>query len=141
MYDEKNRLDRATALRLYTAGSAWFSGDEEKKGDIATGQFADLAVLSADYFTVTEAEIKGIESVLTVMGGKIVHASGDFAQMAPPLPPPSPDWSPVARYGGYHHGTASTALHREGCACHSHRSVWSPEDNRFWGIGCDCFAF
>ena len=141
LYDEKNRLDRTTALRLYTAGSAWFSGDEEKKGGIAAGQFADLAVLSADYFTVPEAEIKEIEAVLTIMGGKIVHASGDFTPLAPPLPPVSPDWSPVARYGGYHHGTAPTALHREGCACQSHRPVWSPKDGRFWGLGCDCFAF
>ena len=138
LYDEKNRIDRIAALRLYTKGSSWFSGDEEKKGEIAVGQFADLAVLSADYLTVPEVEIKGIEAVLTLMGGRIVHGSGDFAPLAPPLPPVSPDWSPVAHYGGYHHGPA---VHHHGCACHTHRQVWSPKDSRFWGIGCDCFAF
>ena len=138
LYDEKNRLDRIAALRLYTKGSSWFSGDEGKKGEIAVGQFADLAVLSADYLTVPEVEIKGIEAVLTLMGGRIVHGSGDFAPLAPPLPPVSPDWSPVARYGGYHHGTETQ---HHGCACHTHRQVWSPKYSRFWGIGCDCFAF
>ena len=105
------------------------------------GQFADLAVLSADYFTVPEKEIKGIEAVLTIMGGKIVHGSGAFAPLAPSLPPVSPDWSPVASYGGYRRGSAAAGLHRQGCACHSHRPVWSPKEGRFWGIGCDCFAF
>jgi hypothetical protein len=141
LYDEKNRLERTSALRLYTEGSSWFSGDEGKKGGIAVGQFADLAVLSADYFTVPEAEIKGIEAVLTLMGGKIVHGSGDFAPLAPPLPPVSPDWSPVASYGGYHRGDAAGSVIHRGCACHTHRPVWSPKESRFWGIGCDCFAF
>jgi Amidohydrolase family len=142
LYDEKNRLDRTTALRLYTEGSSWFSGDEGKKGGIAVGQFADLAVLSADYFVVPEEEIKGIEAVLTLMGGKIVHGSGDFAPLAPPVPPVSPDWSPVAGYGGYHRGSAAadSVIHK-GCACRSRRPVWSPKEARFWGIGCDCFAF
>jgi hypothetical protein len=141
LYDEKNRLDRTAALRLYTEGSSWFSGDEGKKGGIAVGQFADMAVLSADYFTVPEEEIKGIEAVLTIMGGKIVHGSGDFTSMAPPVPPVSPDWSPVASYGGYHHAVAADAAVHKGCACHSHRPVWSPKEFRLWGIGCDCFAF
>ena len=44
-----------------------------KKGAIVPGQLADLAVLSADYFSVPEEEIKGIESVLTMVGGKVVY--------------------------------------------------------------------
>jgi predicted amidohydrolase YtcJ len=141
LYNEKNRLNRTAALRLYTEGSSWFSGDEGKKGGIAAGQFADLAVLSADYLTVPEVEIKGIEAVLTIMGGKIVHGSGDFAPLAPPLPPVSPDWSPVACYGGYHRGSTVNAESHKGCACHANRQIWSPAESRFWGIGCDCFAF
>lgn len=140
LYDEKNRLDRTAALRLYTVGSSWFSGDEGKKGGIAAGQFADLAVLSADYLTVPEAEIKGIEAVLTIMGGKVVHGCGEFAPLAPPLPQVSPDWSPVASYGGYHSGTAVAGLHRQECDCHTQRQVRLPKESRFWGIGCDCFA-
>ena len=102
LYPEANRLDRAEALRRYTLGSAWFSGEEEKKGAIVPGHLADLAVLSADYFSVPEEEIKRIESVLTLVGGKVVHGAGGFASLAPPALPVMPDWSPVKEYGGYY---------------------------------------
>ncbi|HKZ17906.1 MAG TPA: amidohydrolase, partial [Geobacteraceae bacterium] len=78
LYPAENRLDRAEALRLYTRGSAWFSQEEEKKGSTEAGKLADLAVLSADYFSIPEEEIKGIESVLTVLGGKVVHGAAEF---------------------------------------------------------------
>jgi predicted amidohydrolase YtcJ len=102
LYPEANRLERAEALRRYTLGSAWFSGEEDKKGSIEAGKLADLAVLSADYFSVPDEEIKRIESVLTLVGGKVVYAAGEFQPLAPPPLPVSPDWSPVAAYGGYH---------------------------------------
>ena len=101
LYPECNRLDRAEALRLYTVGSSWFSGEEGKKGSIAPGQLADLAVLSADYFSVPEEQIKSLESVLTVVGGRVVYGAGEFKGLAPPSPPASPDWSPVNHYNGY----------------------------------------
>jgi predicted amidohydrolase YtcJ len=98
----ENRLSREEALRLYTVGTAWFSGEEEIKGRIAPGQYADFALLSADYMTVPEEQIRRIESVLTVTGGDIVYSAAPFATFAPePLPPVSPAWSPVAAFGGY----------------------------------------
>jgi predicted amidohydrolase YtcJ len=101
IYPKENRLTRHEALAAFTTGSAWFSGEERVKGRISVGQLADFAVLSADYFTVAEEEIKGIASVLTVLGGDVVHAAPPFEAVAPPpLPPVSPAWSPVARYGG-----------------------------------------
>jgi predicted amidohydrolase YtcJ len=93
------RLSRAQALRAFTIGSAWFSGDETRKGRLAPGQFADLAVLSEDYFSVPGERIAQIQSVLTVTGGRIVSGAGEFATLAPPLPPVSPPWSPVAHFG------------------------------------------
>jgi predicted amidohydrolase YtcJ len=102
LFAPENRLSREEALKLYTIGSAWFSGEETVKGRIAPGQYADFAVLSNDYFKVPEEEIKKIESLLTVTNGQIVFASGAFAKFAPPpLQPVQPDWSPVARFGGY----------------------------------------
>ena len=101
LYPESNRLNRMEALRLYTVGSAWFSNDENKKGSIETGKLADLAVLSSDYFTVPEEEIKHIESVLTIVGGKIVYGAGAFKNIAPSQLPVTPSWSPVAKFGGY----------------------------------------
>jgi predicted amidohydrolase YtcJ len=97
-----NRLSREEALRLYTVGSAWFSGEDEVKGRIAPGQLADFAILSADYMTVPEEQIRRIESVLTVIGGDVVYSAGPFTTFAPePLPAVTPAWSPVAAFGGY----------------------------------------
>jgi hypothetical protein len=101
LYDRSNRLGREEALRLFTIGSSWFSSEDGTKGAITPGQLADLAVLSADYFAVPEEDIKRLESVLTIVGGRPVHASEDFAALAPPLPPAAPDWSPVLRFDGY----------------------------------------
>src|SRR5580704_11801514 len=82
MYPDKNCLSREEALRLYTQGSSWFSSESEKKGALATGQLADLVALTDDYFSVAEEKIKGIESVLTIVGGKIVHATDEFKPLA-----------------------------------------------------------
>jgi hypothetical protein len=86
------------ALRLYTVGSSWFSGEDGKKGAIVPGQLADLAVLSEDYFSIPEDRIKHLESVLTIVGGKPVYAAAEFKHLDPPPLPVSPGWSPVQHY-------------------------------------------
>lgn len=96
----ENRLSREEALRLYTLGSAWFSGEETVKGRLAPGQFADFALLSDDYFAVADDRISTLTSVLTVVGGDVVYGAGDYAALAPPLAPLTPAWSPVLFYGG-----------------------------------------
>ncbi len=137
LYDESNLLSREEALRLYTRGSSWFSSEEDRKGAIAVGQLADLSALSADYFSVRDEDVKGIESVLTIVGGKVVHGAAEFAGLAPPAPPVSPDWSPVRYYGGYQTakpvvaGMARSSVH----TCESRFELWPG-----WA-GCDCFAF
>src|SRR5437879_1997685 len=93
---EPNRWRREDALRQCTAGSAWFSGEEKLKGRIAPGQYADFAVLSADYLAVPEEQIKQIESLLTVVGGDPVFAAGPYARLVTTsLPPIRPEWSPA----------------------------------------------
>jgi predicted amidohydrolase YtcJ len=69
-------LSRAAALRLYTAANGWFLGEEAELGTIEPGKWADLAVLSEDYFdsrAVTDEDIKRLTAVLTVVGGQIVY--------------------------------------------------------------------
>ncbi|RQZ38526.1 amidohydrolase [Burkholderia sp. Bp9090] len=101
LYPEWNRLGRMEALRRYTVGSAWFSNEDDRKGALVPGQYADFAVLTDDYFTIDEAQIKTLSSVLTVVGGKVVHAADEFAPLAPPPLPVSPAWSPVVEFGGF----------------------------------------
>jgi hypothetical protein len=71
---------REDALRFYTIGSAWFSHDEDKRGSLEAGKLADLAVLSGDYLTVPNDEIGRIESLLTMLGGKVVYAAAPFTK-------------------------------------------------------------
>ncbi|WP_404870775.1 amidohydrolase [Kitasatospora griseola] len=103
---EHNRLDRARALELFTLGGARLTGEQDVKGRLTVGSYADLAVLDADYFTVPEEDIAHIESVLTVVGGRIVHAVAEHEGLVADLPAISPEWSPVARFGGYQAGSA-----------------------------------
>jgi len=147
LYAEDRVLDRETALRLWTKGSAWFSGEQAVKGSIAKGEFADLAVLSADYFSVPDEDIKTITSLLTMVGGRVVHADGAFRDLAPELPPASPDWSPAR------HSKPPALASMEHAAVHLHCTkhfashhvghTWQRElSERFWGsMGCGCFAF
>jgi predicted amidohydrolase YtcJ len=72
---------REDALRAYTIGSAWFSFDENKRGSLEPGKLADLAVLTKDYMTVPVDEIGSLESLLTMVGGKIVYAAGPYARL------------------------------------------------------------
>jgi predicted amidohydrolase YtcJ len=72
------QLTRAEALRLFTRGNSWFLRMEEKIGSIEPGKLADLAVLDRDYFSVPDAEIKKIRSLLTIVNGKIVHDAGSL---------------------------------------------------------------
>jgi len=76
-----SRLD---ALRMYTIGSAWFSFDDDVRGSLEVGKLADLAVLSKDYMTVPVEQIGSLESVLTMVGGRVVYASGTFSSLVTP---------------------------------------------------------
>lgn len=71
---------REDALRAYTIGSAWFSFDENKRGSLEPGKLADLAVLSKNYMTAPLDQFESIESLLTMVGGKVVYAAGPYAQ-------------------------------------------------------------
>jgi hypothetical protein len=156
------RPDRETALRLWTEGSAWFSGEQDRKGRLAPGMLGDVAVLSADYFGVPEDAIRDITAALTVVGGRIVHGAEEFADLAPPLPPAMPDWSPVRHHGGYQSRLRAEAVQEGGtlarlavacgcgtaCGVHGHAHAWTRDEapvrdrGAFWGaLGCSCWAF
>jgi predicted amidohydrolase YtcJ len=70
-------LSRMDALRCATANGAYLTFDEDKKGTLQPGKFADLAVLSADPLTVHETKIADIGSEMTMVGGKIVYETRD----------------------------------------------------------------
>jgi predicted amidohydrolase YtcJ len=145
LYPASQTLDREQALRLWTEANTWFSGERGKKGQIKAGQLADLAVLSDDYFKVPNERIADITSVLTLLGGKPVHASDEFSDLAPPLPPAMPDWSPVRYYGGYQgrtEGVAAAVAAPGARRVTAHRCHSAHPESALWGdFGCSCWAF
>lgn len=159
MYDESNLLSREEALRAWTNGSAWFSSEQDSKGTLAPGALADLAVLSDDYMRCSDERIKDIVSIMTVVGGRIVHAENEFEPLGPALLPVSPDWSPVKEFGGYgaprYVVMAAEALPRHSCCGHTHACShshhgssltqhlgdWLAGPRHDWDPGCSCFAF
>jgi predicted amidohydrolase YtcJ len=163
IYPRHNCLDRETALRMWTGKVTWFSNEEGKKGQIQAGQFADLMVPDRDYFSCAEDEIAGTTSLLTMVGGKIVYGSGDFASLEEvKVPPAMPDWSPVRTFGGYgawadpNAASRSQSAHKFAASCgcasacgvhgHNHAAAWSSrlpvaDLKSFWGaLGCACWA-
>jgi hypothetical protein len=72
---------RRQALEMYTKNSAFMANDDDKRGTLEVGKFADLAVLSSDYLTAPVKEIGKIRSVLTMVGGEVVYAGAPFANL------------------------------------------------------------
>ena len=136
------------------------TGESGKKGTIAIGQLADVTVLTEDYFSVPEEKIKGIESVLTIVDGKIVYGAQEYQGLGPASLPVLPEWSPIKVYGGYgapldvrkaaRAGVPvlqhSAERHVQGCLHAVHQllvgmKATAPRYSDFWGLGCDCFVF
>ena len=68
-------VTREQALRMWTLSGAWMSFDEKNKGSIEPGKLADLVVVSKDFLNCPVDEIKDIEALLTVVGGRTVYQS------------------------------------------------------------------
>jgi predicted amidohydrolase YtcJ len=70
---------REAALRMYSLNAAWFTFDEDRRGSLEPGKFADLAVLSDDYMTVPVEKVGELHAVLTLVGGRAVYGEGSYA--------------------------------------------------------------
>lgn len=70
----EERLDLEVALRAYTANNAWAEGAEADKGRLRTGMLADFVMLDRNLFEIPPEAIKDVRVLLTVVGGRIVHA-------------------------------------------------------------------
>jgi len=153
IYPDERCLDRETALRLWTVSNTWFSNESGQRGQIKEGQLADFVVLNEDYFSVPLESIKDLKSVMTVVGGNVVHGDQEFKNLSPELPAPMPDWSPVRNYGGYQeraslqaHGLAQVqkALSHSCCSVHVQTKKFRTSFEEValdWGAGCSCWAF
>jgi hypothetical protein len=80
LINDGQQITRQEALRAFTRENAWFLRAEDQIGSIEPGKLADLIVLDRDYFTIPENDIKRLRSVLTVVGGRIVHDTGEVGR-------------------------------------------------------------
>ena len=71
-------LSRADALRCATVGGAYLTFDENKKGSLEVGKLADVAVVSADPLVTEESSIPDTHSLMTMVGGRIVHETPNW---------------------------------------------------------------
>lgn len=80
-------ITREQAVRAYTSEAAYAEFVETQKGTLTKGKFADLAVLSQDIFTAPIPELPKTQSLLTIVGGKIVYDAGVLnIQRGMPIP-------------------------------------------------------
>ena len=77
-FGEGQALSPVEALRCATANGAYLTFDEKKKGSLEAGKFADLTVLSANPLTIAADQVAGIASLMTMVGGKIVHETSGW---------------------------------------------------------------
>jgi predicted amidohydrolase YtcJ len=76
LINDGQQITRQEAVWLYTGANGWFSREEDTLGTIETGRLADLVVLNADVFdpkAVPDEAIRRVHSVLTILGGRVVH--------------------------------------------------------------------
>jgi predicted amidohydrolase YtcJ len=78
VYNGRERIDRVRALKMSTSWAAEYVQRQNLLGSLEQGKFADLLILDNDYFSVPERDIRKIKSLLTMVGGKIVHQASNF---------------------------------------------------------------
>jgi predicted amidohydrolase YtcJ len=76
----QERLDLETSLRSYTVNNAWAEGEEANKGSLTAGKLADFVIIDRDLFAIPPTQIKDARVLLTMVGGRIVHAAAPFTR-------------------------------------------------------------
>lgn len=74
-WNEKEAVDRWTALKTVTIYGAYTALRENELGSLEVGKLADLVVLDKDYFTIPAKQIGTIRPLLTMVGGRTVYQS------------------------------------------------------------------
>ncbi len=118
------------------SGIVGIGGDGEELRIACSAPTTGSLVVQVDYFTIPEDRIRDLQSVLTIVNGMPVYAAGPFREHDAPAIPVLPEWSPVAKFGGY----GAPLWDGRGAPSLSHRQ--EPRAlGQLWGSGCDCFAF
>ena len=140
---DRNVLSREEALRAYSAAGAYISGEEDKKGTLSVGKWADLAILAEDYMTVPSNRISQMSSMLTMVGGKVVYGAAGYAVLAPPPLAVAPSWLPINNFASFSRLSSVEDKDPTGFK-HAHAMIEEAmptivgADGKPWTIGCGC---
>ena len=74
------RISVEAALRHYTSDSAWGIHDEEDRGSLAVGKFADFVVLSENILEIDPTKISEVQVLKTVMNGQTTYGAISSSQ-------------------------------------------------------------
>jgi len=119
---------------MYSERGAWMSSEGKIKGTLEVGKLADLVFLSDDYFSVPVDEIRNLESVLTMVGGRVAYGAGSYEKLALPAPRINQDWLPFKEYGRY--AKSAGLPSQTPYAGHPHPLIISDAGN--WRTACPC---
>lgn len=81
VFNPEEKISRTQALRMWTVNNAFNTFEDDIKGTIEPGKLADLAIISKDYMTCPEDEIKEIDALVTIVGGKIVYIADEASAL------------------------------------------------------------
>ena len=139
---DRNLLSREEALRAYTESGAWISGEEAKKGTLSVGKWADLAILADDYMTVPANRIGQMQSMLTMVGGRVVYGAAGYASLAPPPLTVSPSWLPINHFASFSRLASNeadpTGIRHAQAQIEEAMPTILGSDGQRWTIGCGC---
>jgi predicted amidohydrolase YtcJ len=76
------KISREDALRMVTRNHWYLTFEENTKGIIASGRFADMVVLPEDIMTIPAKRIEQMRVMMTMVGGKVVYRDADFRKLA-----------------------------------------------------------
>ncbi len=77
VFNPEQKINREQAIKMWTLNAAYVSFDEDVKGSIEPGKYADMAIIDRDILTCPEDEIRDIEVVQTILGGEVIYDSGN----------------------------------------------------------------
>lgn len=75
LWHPEQKVSREEALKMFTTYAAFAAFEEDKRGSISPGKWADLTILDQDILTIPEADILKTKTVMTIIAGEIVHTT------------------------------------------------------------------
>ena len=75
VHNPEQRITRQEALRMWTLNAAYLTFEEDVKGSLEPGKYADFVIVDRDILTCAEDELRDARVLATVLGGRDVYST------------------------------------------------------------------